>query len=116
MFTSIVVALDGSDPSKKALEAACTLAKTFGAELHLVHAPQIETMAVAVGYSVVTVPPSPEAIAEAGKAVVDEATKAVAAHEITPEIHTLPGEDPTDTILHIAKLHDADLNVLGRRG
>ena len=44
MFETIVVAIDGSDPSKRALEAACTLARAFGSEIHLIHARELKMM------------------------------------------------------------------------
>jgi nucleotide-binding universal stress UspA family protein len=116
MFKSIVVAIDGSEPSRKALDTACTLAKTFGSELHLAHSPQLETMTIAVGFSAVEVPITPERIAEAGRKVLDEATEKVAAMGLTPASVTTGSGDATEDILQAAKLNDADLIVMGRRG
>lgn len=116
MFTSIIVAIDGSDPSQKALETACGLAKAFDAELHLVHSPQVETTAIAVGYSVVDLPVTPAQIADAGKevldAAVDHATRLIGK---APDA-TVGASDPAEDILQAIKLNDADLVVMGRRG
>lgn len=116
LFKSILVAIDGSDASNKALDTACELAKTYGAELHLVHSPQVETMSVAVGYSVVDVPVAPERIAEAGKAVADAAVTRATVLGVVPQETTVADGDPADDILQSAKLNDADLIVMGRRG
>ncbi|GAB5445525.1 universal stress protein [Gymnodinialimonas sp.] len=116
MFTSILVALDGSEASEKALTTACKLATTFGSELHLVNSPQVETTAIAVGYSVIDVPVTPEQIAEAGKAVVADAEAKASALGATVTETTIGAGDPADDILQSAKLNDVDLIVMGRRG
>lgn len=116
MFTSIIVAIDGSEASQKALDTACGLAKTYDAELHLIHSPQVETTAIAVGYSVVDIPVTPEQIAEAGKEVMDAAV--AHATELVgkaPEA-TIADGNPAEDILQAIQLHDADLLVMGRRG
>ena len=41
MYKSLLVALDGSKQSEKALILACHLARDDNAELHIVHAPEI---------------------------------------------------------------------------
>lgn len=116
MFTSILVAIDGSEASQKALETACKLAKTFGAELHLVHSPQVETTSVAIGYSVVDLPVTPAQIAEAGKSVMEDAVAKADALGMTPQEWTVGGGDPAEDILQSAELNDVDLIVMGRRG
>lgn len=116
MFTSILVALDGSDASQKALATACGLAKAFDAELHLVHSPQIETTAIAVGYTVVETPVTPEQIEQAGKSVMDAAIARATELGAPPVGHTIGSDDPADDILNMAKLNDVDLIVMGRRG
>jgi len=116
MYKSIIVAIDGSDAAQKALETACGLAKIFDAELHLVHSPQVETTSISVGYTVVDVPVSPAQIAEAGKAVMEAAIAKATDLGAPPHDHTIGGGDPADDILDCAKLNDADLIVMGRRG
>ncbi len=116
MFSTILVALDGSDTANKALDTACAMAKAFNAELHLVHSPQIETTMIAVGYAVVDIPVSPEVIAEAGKAVMDAAIARAAEKGCVPSGTTIGTGDATEDILETAKLNDADVIVMGRRG
>ncbi|MBY4892680.1 hypothetical protein A8B78_10225 [Jannaschia sp. EhC01] len=116
MFKSILVAIDGSEASQHALATACNLAKAFDSELHLVHSPQVETTAVAVGYSVVDVPVTPAQIAEAGKTVMEEAVAMATKLGVTPTEETIGSGEPADDILQSATLHDVDLIVMGRRG
>ena len=116
MFKTIVVAIDGSDAAQKALDTACGLAKAFDAELHLVHSPQIETTAVVVGYPIVDIPITPAQIADAGKAVMEAAVAKAAERGIVPVGTTIGADDPAENILNTAKLNDADLIVMGRRG
>lgn len=116
MFKSILAPIDGSGPSKHALAQACALANTFGADLHLVHSPQIDTTMVAVGYSVVELPLTQEKIEEAGAKVMEEAQALASEASVTPASSTIMAGDPTETILKIAGLNDVDLIVMGRRG
>lgn len=116
MFTSIIVAIDGSDPSQKALETACGLAKAFNAELHLAHSPQLETTAIAVGYSVVDLPVTPAQIADAGKEVMEAAIAFATERVGTAPDSTIGSGTPAEDILELIALHDADLVVMGRRG
>ncbi|MEJ6395394.1 universal stress protein [Gymnodinialimonas sp. 2305UL16-5] len=116
MFKTIVVAIDGSAPSQHALDTASKLAVTFDADLHLVHSPQIETTMIAVGYSVMDVPITPERIAEAGASVMDAALASAKDAGCTKVNSTIGSGDATDDILDAAKLNDADLIVMGRRG
>lgn len=105
MFEIIVVAVDGSDPSKRGLDAACTLARAFGSEIHLIHA--LEDKAV-------------EAAANAKSAattvVLQEAVKQAQAAGVSPSSQSIGEGDPFDEIMTIVGLYNADLIVTGRRG
>lgn len=120
MFSKIVVGMDGSDHSVNALRVACDLAKKYDSEICLVHTPQPETVAFAMGavtgYHVVTTMPSDEEVQKAAQKIVDKG-KSIAAEmgcSITRE-HILPG-DPAHEIVTTAKSFGADLIVTGRRG
>ena len=67
MFKRIVVAIDGSEESGHALEVACDLAGKYNSEVHLVHSPQLETTAIAVGSGAVEIPPSADKVAESAQ-------------------------------------------------
>ena len=49
MFEKIVVGIDGSEVSEKAMRKACDVAGKHGSEIHLVHTPQPQTVAFAMG-------------------------------------------------------------------
>lgn len=120
MIKTIVVGLDGSDTSNNALVLACDIANKYGAVVHLVHTPQPQTVAFAMGavagYHAVTTMPSAAEVKEAadkilasGKAVATEYNQ-----QIT-DTHIAHG-DPADGIVSYAKACGADLIVTGRRG
>lgn len=74
MFEKIVVGTDGSEPSHHALRIACDLAAKYGSELHLVHTPQPQAVAFALGavagYHVATTMPSADEVAAAADKVI----------------------------------------------
>ncbi|MEE4189282.1 MAG: universal stress protein [Roseobacter sp.] len=110
MFKCIVVAIDGSEPSQRALEAACTLATAFAGEVHLVHA---------LENKLVEVPPHTASWtkeSEDGTALMARATAAAQALNVTPASTTIGEGDAFEEIMTIAGLYSADLIVTGRRG
>ncbi len=116
MFSSILVAIDGSDTARKALDIACAMATSFEADLHLVHSPQLETTLLTVGDAVVMPAVSPERIAAAGRDVMQAALAQAIEAGCTPAGTTIGDGDAADDILAAAKLNDVDLIVMGRRG
>ncbi len=119
MFKTIVVAVDGSDCAKKAVTTACALAKQSEAKLIIVHAPQAETSAFAVGavagYHEVLTAPTHDELTEAGNKVLDEAI-AIAKETGCDAKTDLHIGDPVRQVLKVAKDSNADLIVTGRRG
>lgn len=116
MFEKIIVAIDGSESADNALEIACDLAKKYESEIHLVHSPQLETTAIAVGYGAVEINPDPKAVEEAGKQVMDRAVEKATSLGCTPSQCIISNGDPADEILKAAEAAKADLIVMGRRG
>ena len=117
MFRSIVVGTDGSDTARKAVDEAIDLAKSVGANLHLVSA-----------YEPV---PQSRLREEARQAPADlqwmvnpredvDATLSAAAdvvREAGVEVETFAREgDPADAILDVAEERSADLIVVGNKG
>jgi nucleotide-binding universal stress UspA family protein len=111
VFQQIVVAIDGSEHSFRALEYAKYLGGMVGATLWLVH----------------TVPHAPEILGDAdqeelvarrmsaGQAVLDEARQKLG--ETTPSVKEELLEGPAaDAILRVAETRAADLIVMGTRG
>lgn len=118
MFSTILLSYDGSDHAKKALEVAANLARTYDAELHLSHTPQIDTPTIVAGpfVSALEMPPTNEQVAEAGQQIVDEAVKLATEAGVTfKETHVGRGS-PADHTLADAEAIGADLIVMGRRG
>ena len=116
MFKNITVAVDGSDHANRAIQIACDLAKHYDGQIHLVHTPEVPTTGMAVGYGAVEIPPSVEAIAEAGKVVMADATKAVQDTGLQPaSTFVRHGAAATETVA-VAEETKSDLIVAGRRG
>lgn len=117
MFKSIVVGSDGSHTSALAVQRAAELAKSCGAQLHIVN----------VCKPAGTVMASPEAMAmaavvqageDAQRQVVQDLERAASMAKregVTVETHGRIG-DPATVILHVAEDTNADLIVLGNRG
>lgn len=120
MFNTIVVGLDGSEPAQHALRLACDLAGKYDAQLHLVHTPQPQTVAFAMGavsgYHAATTMPSPDEVQSAGEKILADASAIVAdTGQSVSGTHMHLG-DAADIIIDYAKGCDADLIVTGRRG
>ena len=120
MFTKIVVGIDGSDHADHALRLACDLAGKYGAELHLVHTPQPQTVAFAMGavagYHAVTTMPSQEEIQAAADKVINAGrTIADECGCVVTQTYDKQG-DPADELVACADACGADLIVTGRRG
>lgn len=110
MFKCIVVAVDGSEPSRRALEAACALKEAFSGEVHLVHALENKTLEAPAHATSQSADPSD------GAHVMASAVEAAAAMGVTPASTTIGEGDAFEEIMTIAELYAADLIVTGRRG
>lgn len=116
MYKRIMAAFDGSTHSHLALETACTLAVSLGAELHIFNAPQVIEDTIIVGYSTVPIQPTKERVELACKEISKQATKITDRfEELEVEYHFAAG-DPGNMIVDQARENEIDLIVLGRRG
>ena len=120
MFKTIVVGLDGSEASEKALDVACGLSEPNAAEIHLVHTPQPQTVAFAMGavagYHAITTMPSADEVKEAAEKILSSGESITKKYnQITTQKHVGHG-DPADQIVDYADECGADLVVTGRRG
>lgn len=118
MFTKILLAYDGSDHAKRALSTAAAVAKAFGAELHLSHAPQIETPPIVVGSFVgaLDIPPTDEQVAEAGEHIANEVAGLAEGLGVSLAGRHVGRGDAATYTLKVADEIGADLIVMGRRG
>tara|TARA_R110002051_G_scaffold70936_2_gene127855 strand:+ start:13279 stop:13725 length:447 start_codon:yes stop_codon:yes gene_type:complete len=120
MFNNIVVGIDGSENSDAALVVACDVAQKYGAELHLVHTPQPQTVAFAMGavtgYHTVTTMPSASEVNEAGEKILDAGIALAKQHGQTITRTYMDLGDPAQEIVTCADQCGADLIITGRRG
>ena len=116
MFKTILVAMDGSDHADKALATACSLARELNGDIHLVHVPEIELIAMAVGVTPAVLPYNEEDVAKAGKKVIDRATEAAEGAGCKVSSSHVQQGDPAHVIQARAAEIGADLLITGRRG
>jgi nucleotide-binding universal stress UspA family protein len=109
MFETVVLALDGSASSDRALEYATKLAKEHGSSVRVVH-----VMEIAVGRGGGPVPLNESDL----KAKVEGQVKALADAGVKAECetHSVPVGGPAHVIAEVAQNAKADVIVTGTRG
>ncbi|VWC68035.1 UspA domain-containing protein [Burkholderia lata] len=118
MYSNILVALDGSETSSRALDTALTLASESGARLTPVYVVDFLVPA----YDMYGYDPSIliDAFREEGLRVTEDAAKRMQARGVagTPQIANVEpvGEDVAQRIVLVAKETGADLIVMGTHG
>ena len=118
MINKILVPLDGSEYSKRALELACDLAEKYEAELHLLHVILTgeSKRTLVLGGASITVNSSREKIEEAGRKVLGAAEQ-IAADRGCKRTHSEVVVGPAaQAILEHAKGNNIDMIVMGSRG
>ncbi len=113
-LTSILVAVDFSEPSQRALEAAIAMAKKLGGRIHLLHSYHVPIpgpMPDLIYFPPDTWTPVREASAKRMQEMIDR----LRAEGIEGHLHLGPGY-AVGAILETAKEVHADLIVLGTRG
>lgn len=112
MFRKILVANDGSEGAKKAVEAAVDLAKRYGAQLHSISVEQhLPHYAATVG----EVMEAKQEAADYFRQVAAQAGLIAKAHGVSLVSHVLPGHE-VETVVNFAKDHGFDLLVIGFMG
>ena len=115
VFSNILVGVDGSESSKKALQKAIDLAKALNATLHIVSVVKPIELA-AIDY----IPPEDieeyehEQI-EKIKPCLNEAKKLAEENGLKPNVKILEG-DPAEELMDYADDNNCDLIVVGYRG
>lgn len=109
MFKTIVLALDGSESSDRALAYAATLAKEQGSNVRVVHVVEI-----AVGRGGGPMPVNEDEI----KAKVERQVKDLTDTGVTTELetHSVRTGGPAHVIADVAREVGADLIIAGTRG
>ena len=121
MYSRIIVAIDGSDLSTKALRHGLALAEKIGSAVFAVTVTE-PSIIVAPGAEMMMVDTSPiiadleKAKAESSKGILNEATKLAAEMGGTITGIHVANSTPADGILAAAKENNADLVVMGSHG
>ncbi len=110
----ILVPVDFSEPSAKALEHAITLAKSFGAKIDVIHVYRI-SVAVSGPYAEPLPTGYNEGIRKGAQAELDKWLERVTSAGITGDAHLLEGS-PAQEIVRAAERLKADQIVIGTRG
>jgi nucleotide-binding universal stress UspA family protein len=111
MFNNILLAVDGSEYSHRAIEYARSLTELYGANLWLVHV--FSNTSDLLGYE-----DFEKLYAKrksAGQAVLDSAKKILGRPTFKVHEELLEGSE-ADAILSVAEKHQVDLIVMGTRG
>ncbi len=110
---TILVAVDGSKHSDKAVRYACAIAPPLGAEVILLH---VVPMLVSATPYHDTVSDQPFlALQKVGEDILSKA-KALAASLNCPVTDLIAQGDPANTIIRVAEEKGADIIVMGSRG
>jgi len=111
---TILVPVDFSDHSQRALDEAIGLAKNFGAELHLLHCYQIHPTAIAP-YGIVVPETFEHDIRMAALQRLSEWHEKASAQGVRVQEH-ITAHFPSDEIAAMAEKLGVDLIVMGTRG
>ena len=120
LFEKILVPLDGSEHSLRALKVAVQIAKKFDGEITLIHAyskvyPIVTSRATIMSEEAIMLPKLIEAARKAGASILADGKKKVKAKGV--HVETLLREGHTvEEILKTAEEGKFDLIVMGARG
>lgn len=118
MYQSLLVAVDGSEHGKKALELACYLAAQDDASLHILHVPEVlsHDATLVWGIGAVSIEAGRQELEEAGRKVIARAAEQAKALGVKRlQTHLAQGE-PARTIIRMAEALGVEVIVLGSRG
>lgn len=118
MIGKILVPVDGSKQSDKALEFACNLAEKYDATLHIQHTVEttLHEHAMFLGSAGFAFELNEEDIQKAGQKVIEAASKIVDEQHCKSAVTEVAHGSPTENILKRAKDDDIDMIVMGSRG
>ncbi len=109
----ILVPVDGSEQSHKAVAFAADLAKHYNATLHLLHAFKLTIIPEGLGEYVASERAQLQAL---GDKIITAAEGEAKEHGIERIEATVVEGDPAERIIDYAKEHDVDIIVVGSRG
>lgn len=120
MFEKILVPLDGSEHSVRALKVAVQIAKEFDGEITLIHVyskvyPIVISRATIMSEEAIMIPKFIEAARKAGASILADGKKKVKAEGVQVETSLREGHT-VEEILKTAEEGKFDLIVMGARG
>lgn len=118
MIGKILVAIDGSLHSKKALEFACDMVDKYSSDLHILHVVESteDERFMALGSSSVKIQPSQEELEKAGEEIIVAALQ-LAKDKGCANVETeIQGGTAAQCILDSIEKKNIDAVVLGSRG
>lgn len=117
MFSKILVAIDGSEKSFQALDAACEMQKKFDSKLIILSVYKHYGALEASLNMAPTVPSSPDAsLAQYTTSIVENAKQRAIDNGVTKVKGVVKSGRPARTIVKYAADKDIDLIVMGGRG
>ena len=118
MFKSLLVAIDGSEPSKKALAFACDLANKYEACLTILHVAYntAQSHTMVLGSSAMIYQGNQKELDEMAIIVMDAAREITAEAGCKETKFEVKQGTPSDQILRYSRDNNIDLVVLGSRG
>ena len=118
MYKSIVVGTDGSSTATGAVAVATELARSFGAQLHVVcvhNAAQVSTAVAASAGLPSSFAEVDQAARDHTSSVLEQARERAVAAGVDVAVHGCTGT-PADVLVSLAEGENADLIVVGNRG
>lgn len=119
MFSTIVVGTDGSQTAKRAVTVAATVARQFGARLHVVNGYNdpagVLGLSTSASRGSVTATSVVTRWRRASDAVLAEAVTDPVMAGVEVQAHSVPGA-PAQAVVDVATEVGADLVVIGNRG
>ncbi len=112
MLKRILVASDGSDHARKAIEYACDIALKYKAMVYLVHVVSLPSWI----YSEASFEPLKDHFRKAGKEVIKEGERRIREKGVESVRTFLTEGDPAKEILEYGAKCNVDMIVLGSRG
>jgi len=113
MFTTIVVALDGSEYSDRALDLAMDITRKYAAKLHLIHVNSVQEIFISFGGASALI--KPEDYEKPGQEILALASQKATSCGCVVDTHQLDG-DHARAVLDKVEALSADLIVVGSKG
>ena len=118
MYKNMLVAIDGSEHSKKALEFACDLANKHAAYLTMLHVAYdtAQTHTMVLGTSAMSYQGDPKELDEMAQVVIDAAREIADVAGCKDTYFEIKQGIPSEQILKYSSDNNIDLVILGSRG